>query len=72
MLLLLFRCLLLLLPFGLLLLSLLMLHLEMGLISGLVGKELHAFLTALKIGCILLLLGVTIIFRRFAHLIFKI
>lgn len=72
MLLLLIRCLFLLLPFRLLLLNLLMLHLEMGLISGLVGKELHALLTALEIGRILLLLGVAVIFRGFAHLIFKI
>lgn len=72
MLLLLVRCLFILLPFRLLLLNFLVLHLEMGLVGGLIGKELHALLTTLEIGCILLLLGVAVIFRGFAHLIFKI
>lgn len=49
-----------------------MLHLEMGLIGRLIGKELHALLTALEIGRIFLLFGVAVIFRGFAHLIFKI
>lgn len=49
-----------------------MFHLEMGLIGGLIGKELHALLAALEIWRIFLLLGVAIIFRGFAHLIFKI
>ena len=58
--------------FGLLFLNFLMLHLEMGLIGRLIGKELHALLTALEIGRIFLLFGVAVIFRGFAHLIFKI
>lgn len=44
-----------------------MLHLEMCLIGGLVGEELHAFLAALEVGSVLLLLGVTVIVSL-AHL----
>ena len=43
-----------------------MLHLEVGLEGGLVGEELHAFLAALEVGTVLLLLGVTVV-DFFAH-----